>query len=47
MTTQLKFVLDLQSDKQASLQLKASFEARMRFANGIRVKDPATPIAGK
>jgi hypothetical protein len=47
MTTQLKFVLDLQSDKQASLQLKASFEVRMRFANGIRVKDPATPIAGK
>lgn len=45
--TQLKFVLDLQSDKQANLKLKASFEVRMRFANGIRVKEPTALAAGK
>jgi hypothetical protein len=46
-TRQLQLVLDLQSNGEASLKLKASFELRMRFVNGIRVKEPAALAAVK
>jgi hypothetical protein len=44
-TAQLALVLDLDGKKGTNLKFQASFTMRMRFAGGIRVKDPAKPLA--
>ena len=45
MVQMLRLVLDLSSDNEAKLKLNLSFEVRLRFANGVRIKEAPKALA--